>query len=110
MDTLNQYRQIIQDLLSDYSRRRTTPDIDSQCNFDIQRDHYQIVNVGWENDRRVYGCVIHLDIINQKIWLQYNGTEIDIAEKLCDRGVPKTDIVLGFQPAYRRPMTEYAVS
>jgi hypothetical protein len=78
--------------------------------YDLLRDHYQVVNVGWENDRRVYGCVLHLDIINNKIWLQYNGTEIDIAQELCARGVPKSDIVLGFQPLYRRPMTEYAVS
>jgi hypothetical protein len=110
MDTLNQYRQIVQDILSEYSDRRSTDEIDSQCNFDLQRDHYQVVNVGWENDRRVYGCVLHLDIINHKIWLQYNGTEIDIAQELCHRGVPKTDIVLGFQPPYRRPLTEYAVS
>jgi XisI protein len=110
MDTLNQYRQIVQDILSEYSSRRSTATIDSQCNFDLLRDHYQVVNVGWENDRRVYGCVLHLDIINNKIWLQYNGTEIDIAQELCTRGVPKSDIVLGFQPLYRRPMTEYAVS
>jgi hypothetical protein len=110
MDTLNQYREIVQDILGEYSKRRSTDAIDSQCNFDLQRDHYQIVNVGWENDHRVYGCVLHLDIKNNKIWLQYNGTEIDIAQELCHRGVPKSDIVLGFQPLYRRPLTEYAVS
>jgi XisI protein len=94
----------------EYSQRRSTEAIDSQCNFDLQRNHYQVVNVGWENDHRVYGCVLHLDIQNNKIWLQYNGTEIDIAQELCQRGVPKSDIVLGFQPLYRRPLTEYAVS
>lgn len=110
MDSLNQYREIVQTILSEYSERRSTAEIESQCIFDLQRDHYQIVNVGWENQRRVYGCVIHLDIKNGKIWLQYNGTEIDIAQELVDRGVPKSDIVLGFQPPYRRPLTEYAVS
>jgi len=43
-----------------------------------------------------------------KIWLQYNGTEIDIAQKLVDRGVPKTDIVLGFQAPHRRSLTDDA--
>jgi len=104
------YRSIVQTLLSEYSDRRSTDEIESQCNFDLQRDHYQVVNVGWENNRRVYGCVLHLDIKNHKIWLQYNGTEIDIAQELVDRGVPKSDIVLGFQPSYRRPLTDYAVS
>lgn len=110
MATLDQYREIIKTILNEYSTRRSTEEIESQCIFDLQRDHYQIVNVGWENQRRVYGCVIHLDIKNGKIWLQYNGTEIDIAQELVKLGVPKSDIVLGFQPAYRRPLTEYAVS
>ncbi len=46
----------------------------------------------------------------EKIWLQYNGTEIDIAQELLDRGVSKSDIVLGFQAAHRRRLTDYAVS
>ncbi|PZV14127.1 MAG: XisI protein [Leptolyngbya sp.] len=110
MDSVTQYRTIVQTLLSDYSDRRSTDEIESQPNFDLQRDHYQVVNVGWENNRRVYGCVLHLDIKNNKIWVQYNGTEIDIAQELVDRGVPNSDIVLGFQPSYRRPLTDYAVS
>jgi len=69
-----------------------------------------VVNVGWSNQRRDYGCVMHLDIKEDKIWLQYNGTEIDIAQELVDLGVPKSDIVLGFQAPYRRKFTDYAVN
>ena len=110
MDRLSQYQEVIQALLSEYSDRRSDNEIDSQCIFDTQRHHYQVVNVGWSGGRRVYGCVIHLDIQDGKIWLQYNGTEIDVAQRLVDRGVPKMDIVLGFQAPHRRPMTDYAVS
>ncbi len=110
MDTLNQYRAIVQTILTDYSDRRSTEEIESQPIFDLQRDHYQVVNVGWENQRRVYGCVLHLDIKNNKIWLQYNGTEIDIAQELVDQGVPQSDIVLGFQAPYRRQFTDYAIA
>jgi hypothetical protein len=110
MDTLTRYREIVQEMLRAYSDRRTTDEIESQCNFDENHDHYQIVNVGWENGRRVYGCVLHLDIKNTKIWLQYNGTEIDIAKAFEDKGVIKSDIVFGFLPPSRRQLTEYAVS
>lgn len=110
MDTLAKYREIVQSLLAAYSDRRSTSEIESQCNFDLVRDHYQVVNVGWENNRRVYGCVLHIDIKNNKIWIQYNGTEIDIAQELTHRGVPKSDIVIGFHSPYRRSLTEYAVS
>lgn len=51
-----------------------------------------------------------LDIKNEKIWLQWNGTEDDIAEILVENGVPKEDIVLGFQSPFMRQFTDYAVS
>jgi len=38
-----------------------------------------------------------------------NGTDGGIAYQLVELGVPKEDIVLGFQPAHVRPYTEFAV-
>jgi hypothetical protein len=54
--------------------------------------------------------VLHLDIKDGKIWIQWNGTEDDIAAELVACGVPKHDIVLGFHTPLLRQYTEYAVS
>ncbi|MBK9336734.1 MAG: XisI protein [Lewinellaceae bacterium] len=83
--------------------------IEEQLLFDTQRDHYQVLALGWEKGRRVYFCVLHLDIRNGKIWLQENSTDFDIVGVLEEKGVPKSGIVLGFQPEDVREMTEYAV-
>ena len=40
--------------------------------------------------------LIHMDIINGKIWAQRNSTEIDLGAVLTGQGVPKSDIVIGF--------------
>ncbi|BBC24751.1 fdxN element excision controlling factor protein [Pseudanabaena sp. ABRG5-3] len=45
---------------------------------------------------------MHLDIKNGKIWIQINNTELDIGQALVEKGVPKEDIVIGFQPVYIR--------
>jgi hypothetical protein len=108
LDKLTHYRQVIQQILTDYSKRRSDAEVESQLLFDTERDHYQVVNVGWSNQQRVYGCVLHLDIKDGKIWLQYNGTEIDVGQKLVELGVPKSDIVVGFHAPHRRQWTEYA--
>ena len=47
-------------------------------------DRYQVVHVGWSNKRRVYSCVLHLDIIDGKIWIQHDGTEGGIALELIE--------------------------
>jgi hypothetical protein len=110
MDKIVQYREIIKKLIVDYvNEAPTRDDVERQMIFDTEHDHYQLVNVGWRNRHRVYGCVLHFDIKNEKIWLQYNGTEIDFAEELIKQGVPKQDVVIGFHSPFMRQFTEYAV-
>jgi hypothetical protein len=68
------------------------------------------VNIGWDQEQRVYGVVIHIDIKDDKIWLQQNLTDQLVAEDLVALGIPKDRIVLGFQPPYMRKYTEFAVN
>ena len=39
-----------------------------------------------------------------------NNTELEAASELVRKGVPKTDIVLGFHPKEVRALTDYAVA
>jgi XisI protein len=111
MANLEQYSQNVQKLLQEYAAfSKDEQEVETELIFDTIRNHYQLVHVGWQNDRRIYGCIIHLDIKDGKIWLQHNGTENDIAEELVEMGIPKTDIVIGFHSPFKRQFTEYAVS
>ncbi|MEM9219390.1 MAG: XisI protein [Cyanobacteria bacterium P01_F01_bin.150] len=112
--TVEKYRQYIQELLLarvELTSKSPTPSLtETQVIFDEKRDHYQLVHVGWRrNGRRNYGCFLHLDIKDGKIWIQHNGTEDDIPNALVEMGVPKTDIVLGFHDRFTRQFTEFAV-
>ena len=110
MADVNYYRQLVQELLQEYSNIRANNEaVEAEAIFDLQRDRYQVVHVGWSNKHRVYGCVLHLDIKDGKIWIQHDGTEGGIANELVDRGVPQHDIVLGFHPPFKRQFTEFAV-
>jgi len=52
---------------------------------------------------------LHLDIMDNKIWIQQDGTEVGIANELVELGVPKQDIVLGFDPPILRKLSEFAL-
>ena len=112
MDKLAKYRNLIKELLTNYATpaNDNPKDLEDQLIFDTERDHYQIMSVGWNNNKRVYFCLLHLDIKNDKIWLQENSTDYDIVEDLIKLGVPHSDVVIGFIPADVRPYTEYAVA
>lgn len=111
MAKLDQYREYIQNLLTKYgSYQPSEEDVEIQLIFDTARDHYQILEIGWDGYDRIYNCVIHLDIKDEKIWIQHNMTDIQIAEDLTEMGVSKEDIILGLQPSYLRQYTQYGVA
>ena len=111
MDKIAKYREYIQNLLTRYASNDISDNgVEVQLILDTERDHYQWMNVGWQDLKRVYRCVIHFDIKDGKIWLQQNLTDRNPAEELVAMGVPKEDIVLGLQPSYKRPYTDYGVA
>ncbi len=111
MDKIEKYRQYIQTLLSRYTRDDVSDnEVEVQLIFDTERDHYQWMNVGWQQFTRIYRCVMHFDIKDGKIWLQQNLTDRNPAEELVEMGVPREDIVLGLQPPYKRQYTEYGTA
>ncbi len=77
--------------------------------IDPNGQHFQIIALGWENEKRVFNLLFHLDIIDEKIWVQEDKMENSIAELLVEHGVAKKDIVLAYFPEYHRQFTEYAV-
>lgn len=106
------YRHAITKLLTDYLAvgNKINPEVEEYVSFDRERDHYQLMSVGWEKGKRVYFCILHFDIKNGKVWLQENNTDYDIIEALEQLGVAKQDIVIGFHPADLRALTEFAVA
>ena len=43
--------------------------------MDDQHQRYLLLEIGWYNGRRIYGTLLHIDIINDKLWIQQDDTE-----------------------------------
>ncbi|MCK6588007.1 MAG: XisI protein [Polyangiaceae bacterium] len=109
MDTVNQYREIVRQIIAEYAAYKPSHGaIDTEMVIDRERDHYEVLHVGWDGDRRVHGPIIHIDIIGDKVWVQYDGTNRPVAEELVRAGIPRSSIVLGFHPPDVRPYTDFA--
>ena len=93
MDKLTKYRQIVCQYLEDFAKE----DPEANLIFDEKRDRFLVMHVNWRNDYRIYGCAMHLDLIDDKVWIQNNSTEIYIDRELLKRGIAPQDIVLGFR-------------
>jgi hypothetical protein len=111
MGKLEKYQQTVETILSEYA---AIPyfygEIERRTIFNREKNEYLLYVVGWDGRERVHGIITHIDIINDKIWIQRDGTEDGIAEDLERAGVPKSDIVLAWHEPELRKYTEYAVA
>lgn len=111
MDNLNHYRQVVQQILTEHSQIKPAyGEIEMGVLFDLERDRYQVIRTGWLQKRRVYGALIHIDLSGGKIWIQYDGTEVGVANELTEQGIPKEDIVLAYHSPFMRQYNGFAVS
>ena len=111
MDKLAQYQEIITKILTEYAQLPYAHgELQRELVIDADKTHFLLLTLGWENKRRVHGCLVHIDIIDSKIWIQRDGIEEGITKELLAAGIPKDSIVLGFHPAHVRKHTEFAVN
>lgn len=108
MDTRAADRQIIEKVLADYAAiPYAHGNVETQTVFDRASDHYLLMIVGHEGKRRVHGCLVHIDIVDNKILIQRDGTERGMAPDLARAGVAPERIVLAFHHAGPRPYSEF---
>ena len=100
----------IEELANEYKQILGT-ELEYQAVIDLKNNHFQFVRLGWSNRKFFYQILLHIDIkTDGKVWIQQNNTEISLKEVLEQRGVSKSDIIVGFRPAYLREDTELILS
>lgn len=109
---MTRYKAIIEEVLSHQASIKISnlPAIERQLVIGEGKEQFILLHVGWQDKRYVHGLVIHVQIKNGKVWIQEDMTDIDIASKLIEKGIPKSDIVLGFVAPYARSIEGFAAA
>lgn len=99
MDRLEQYRTILEKVLSDHAqlsqrvRAEHPDDPDSPAETiavcDPKTDHYLLIAAEWTSSQRIHNILAHFRIIDEHIYIEWNGVE-DLIEDLIDQGIPET--------------------
>ena len=113
MDKIEHYRSLVRSILTEYDRlfARGCPDgVEMLLAFDRDRDQYLWFQVGWTPEERVRGISVHIQIKNNKIYIEEDWTEEGIATELLREGVPKEDIVLAFHSPETRKFMDFAIA
>ena len=109
MERIEKYRDIILRVLREYIQVPSAyGDMVDELIVDRETDRYLWMARGYQKHKRIHACVVRIDIVDGKLWIQQDNTE-GIAPELERYGVAKEHIVLGFRPPDIRPYTGYAV-
>lgn len=105
------WRDLIERILVEQARVPVSHgQIELETVLDRRGDHYLLMAVGWDGYKRVHAPLIHLDVVDGKVWVQHDGTEAGVANDLLAGGVPQDKIVLAFQHLSRRSLGDFAVA
>jgi XisI protein len=113
MDRLEHYRQSIKALLNRYADsmgKNPDPMVEIETVFDNENDRYLLLDVGWQNNKRVHHCIFHFDIKDGKIWVQENNTDIEVDEDLEEMGISNQELVIGFHHPSIREYSDFATA
>jgi hypothetical protein len=108
---IKNYQNILESFLQGEAKDKEIPGIEVQVVADKKNNHYQLVESGWYEKQYIYSVLFHFHIKpNGKIWVLANNTDVLIGEELIKRGIPASDMVIGFHPTNVRQFTGYATA
>ena len=109
MDTQPDLSQLVKTLLQEHADYRNSANSPyrSQTLFDDRHQRHSLIDCGWSGARYPHTTPLHLEILENRIWIHRDDTDPGISAELCDRGVPKPQIVLGFRPPALRQHTDF---
>ena len=96
MDTriLNEWRQIIKKILAELAAIPfpEVVNLKAKTVFDESSDIYMVLVEGWQDVKRMHGCLLHVEINDGKIWIQQDGTEDGVPTSSWSPASPKTEL------------------
>jgi hypothetical protein len=108
---LEKARETVKRIIREVAAYPTSdPGVVAETVFDDEHGHYMLFYTGWDRRRRIHGSVIHIDLRDDKVWVQHDGTNLGIVGELIEAGIPQEEIVLGFHHPDQRHHTPFAVA
>jgi hypothetical protein len=113
MDAVTNYAEVVRQILArvaDDLRRIPKPDVETLLLEDARHTAFLLKRVGWHTGKRVNNTVMSARVRDGKVWIEEDNTNLCLADELVRAGIPKSDIVLGFQAPEERHLGEFAVA
>jgi XisI protein len=112
MDKALKYHHIISELFEEFINFWDNGDgVQRKSLYDEHSKTYTLVYYGWQDNKRyLHGIAFHLQLLDDEVWIHQNNTQYLIIDELVEKGIEKTDIVIGFIPNMVKKYTDSLIS
>jgi hypothetical protein len=112
MNKVKKYKQLVHKIINEVADMLSkATDLESMLLIDNINGQYMLMSDGWEGIERHYGPVVHIEVKKDgKVWLRYDGTDLEIGQTLLKKGVLPMDLVPAFHSPQARVHAGYAVA
>ncbi len=109
MDRLNNYQHLIAEVLTEVAKQVQTSQIEALLSIDHIHGQYILIADGWEDTTRFYSTLVHIDLKEDaNVWLRCDNTDMEIGQRLIEKGIASQDIVPAFFSPKMRAYTQIA--
>ncbi len=104
MDKTEKYQNAITSFLNEQGLLKIykKPKVKSRVIIDKENNQFLLVWTGWHEASYIHRLWYHFEIIDNKVWILHNSTDVEVDKELIEKGIPKTDIIGAFVPEYLR--------
>ena len=112
MDRITTYKEILRTELEERAVLINSdfPNIKFHLIHNEELTEFVLIRFGWHEYRYRHHIVFHFQIIEDKIWIHQNNTDVEIGTILAEKGIPKSNIVFGFVGELERGVEGYAIA
>lgn len=111
MDRVDELRTIVKDLIRKYAQIPASyGDVVAEPVYDDAGGHYQLWHIGWQQKKRVHGCILNIQLKDGKLWIQHDGIEHGVTDELLEAGVQPEELVLAFFTTAERKHLPFAIA
>lgn len=98
MDKKLKYEAALLAFLEEYAQIKPINfrNANNQVIVDRENGHYQLVRLGWQDGKYIHNTVFHFDLVDSKVVVQQNRTDLSIVDELEEYGIASADVFMPF--------------
>jgi hypothetical protein len=104
MEKIKKQQKAILNLLEYYAAIKSPfmPDVENKVIADTKNHEYQLIRLGWHENKHIHYTVFHFSLVNNQVWVHENRTDLNLDQELINFGIALKDIRSGMEAPSER--------